>query len=84
MLADIIILILLCEDEAVPYIPIQKKNSYSYHFLIQLAEYANEKTGYFYDELLHNEISNKMNNKFKTKTRYKPSSSYENFEGFDY
>jgi hypothetical protein len=64
------------------YTPIQRKNSFSYHFLIQLAEYANEKTGYFYDELLHKEISDKINHKFKTKANYKPS--YDNFQGFDF
>lgn len=47
------ILLWLCDDEAELYIPTPLRSSCWWDLLTQLAELAQEKTGYFYDEVMH-------------------------------
>ncbi len=75
-----------CESEAVPYTPILLRNLCWYCLLTQLAEYAHEKTGYFYDESLHKEVKTKLKSKIKrTSSENEVVSPNPNkFRGFDF
>ena len=79
-------IVIECENAVVLYTPILHKNLCSYCLLTQLAEYAHEKTGYFYDESLHKEVRHKLKSKIKrTSSENEVVSPNPNkFKGFDF
>jgi hypothetical protein len=62
---EVLYFIAICVREAVGCTLTPLRNSCLYCFLTQLAEYAHEKTGYYYDEDLHKEVRQKLKTKFK-------------------
>ena len=64
--------------------PTPPKSLCWYDLLTQLAEYAHEKTGYFYDESLHKEVKQRLKSKFKRASSSNEPLGSNNFLGFDY
>jgi hypothetical protein len=64
--------------------PTPPRNSCWYALLTQLAEYAQDKTGYYYDEALHAEVRGRLKGKFKRAASQNEPFNPQLFQGFDF